>query len=49
MIEFEWDNIKSLSNIRKHGIDFTEAISVFSDLLEITISDQGHSISETGL
>jgi len=36
MIQFEWDDIKALKNIRKHGLDFKEAISVFSDSLEIT-------------
>jgi len=46
MIQFEWDNTKALKDFRKHGLEFKEAISVFSDPLEITISDPDHSIGE---
>ena len=46
MIQFEWDSTKVLKNIRKHGHDFKEAISIFADPFEITISDPGHSIGE---
>lgn len=46
MIRFEWDNTKALNNVKKHGLDFKEAISVFSDPLELTISDPEHSIGE---
>ncbi len=28
-MEFEWDENKRLSNIRKHGIDFADAEAVF--------------------
>lgn len=35
-IEFEWDQRKSESNKRKHGIDFTFAIRVFADFLRST-------------
>jgi len=31
MIKFEWDSIKADSNIKKHGISFEEAKSVFYD------------------
>ncbi|WP_205068279.1 BrnT family toxin [Photobacterium phosphoreum] len=30
-LQFEWDPNKAESNIRKHGITFIEAESVFSD------------------
>jgi uncharacterized DUF497 family protein len=30
-ISFVWDERKRLSNIEKHGIDFQDAIEVFSD------------------
>lgn len=43
---FEWDQRKAATNLRKHGISFQEATSVFSDLLSITISDPDHSDSE---
>lgn len=29
MIKFEWNQAKSKSNQRKHGISFEEALSVF--------------------
>jgi hypothetical protein len=28
---FEWDESKRLTNIEKHGIDFRQALNVFSD------------------
>ena len=45
-MEFEWDPAKEQSNIEKHGVDFTEAATVFGDPLEITISDPDHSVGE---
>jgi uncharacterized DUF497 family protein len=46
MVEFEWDPEKEQANIQKHGVDFTEAATVFGDPLELTISDPDHSIGE---
>ena len=31
MIKFEWDTKKAKSNLRKHGVSFEEARSVFYD------------------
>ena len=31
MIAFSWDRVKAKSNLRKHGISFEEAQSVFYD------------------
>jgi len=31
MIAFEWDENKRLSNLAKHGLDFVDAVVVFSD------------------
>ena len=31
MIEFDWDDNKAISNVRKHGVSFEEAKSVFYD------------------
>ena len=45
-IKFEWDARKARSNVRKHGIDFAEATTVFADLLSITIADPDHSEDE---
>jgi len=37
---FQWNRDKAAANVRKHGIDFADAVSVFSDDLAITISDE---------
>ena len=41
-MDFEWDRAKAQSNTEKHGISFLEAITVFGDPFEITISDPDH-------
>lgn len=43
---FEWDLNKAKNNIRKHGVAFEEASTVFGDSLSITILDPMHSESE---
>ena len=45
-MEFEWDLEKAAANAKKHGVEFAEAITVFSDPLEVTISDPDHSEGE---
>ena len=45
-MEFEWDPDKEQSNIEKHGVDFTEAATVFGDPLELAVSDPDHSVGE---
>jgi len=42
-IEFEWDDKKFKSNIKKHGITFEEATSVFYDERAIEFFDDEHS------
>lgn len=42
-IKFDWDPRKARGNLRKHGIDFNEASTVFADRLTITIPDPDHS------
>lgn len=39
-MKYQWDKNKAASNFRKHGIEFADAVSVFSDDLAITISDE---------
>lgn len=34
-MEFEWDELKNQSNIKKHGIDFRDAVLVFKGDLNI--------------
>jgi len=43
---FEWDEEKSRKNLRKHGVAFEEASTVFGDTLSVTIDDPQHSIRE---
>jgi hypothetical protein len=45
-MEFEWDIQKADSNLKKHGITFEEAASVFGDYLSLTYPDSAHSIQE---
>jgi uncharacterized protein len=46
---FEWDESKATRNLRKHGVSFEEAASVFSDPLAYTFSDPDHSVGEERL
>lgn len=43
---FEWDYNKDRSNIRKHGVSFKEARTIFWDPLSFTTEDVSHSIDE---
>lgn len=46
-MDFEWDPGKAKSNESKHGVAFEEAVTVFGDPLELTISDPDHSMDES--
>ncbi|MBD1858555.1 MULTISPECIES: BrnT family toxin [Leptolyngbya] len=37
---YQWNRDKAAANLRKHGIDFADAVFVFSDDLAITIPDE---------
>ncbi|MEJ6484473.1 BrnT family toxin [Nostoc punctiforme UO1] len=37
---YQWDRDKAAANLRKHGVDFADAVTVFSDDLAITITDE---------
>jgi uncharacterized protein len=39
-IAYQWDRHKAATNLLKHGIDFADAVSVFSDDMAITVSDE---------
>jgi uncharacterized DUF497 family protein len=43
---FDWDDNKNKANIRKHGISFKEASTVFLDRNAIVIDDADHSENE---
>jgi uncharacterized protein len=46
MIKFEWDIEKAASNIKKHGVSFGAAQSVFYDDFAIQFFDSENSDSE---
>lgn len=43
---FEGDLKKAESNVRKHGVTFDEASTVFGDPLGLLMSDPDHSLNE---
>jgi uncharacterized DUF497 family protein len=45
-MRFEWDERKSRSNLRKHGISFEEAQTTFLDDNARVLSDPDHSADE---
>ena len=45
-MRFEWNANKAATNLRKHGVSFDEAASVFFDSLSATGDDPDHSLDE---
>ncbi len=45
-MRFDWDKNKASANLRKHGIAFDEAVTVFYDPLAATFEDVAHSSYE---
>jgi uncharacterized DUF497 family protein len=45
-VKFSWDPKKAAANLKKHGISFEEASTVFRDVLSVTGSDPDHSVRE---
>lgn len=45
-MEFEWDERKARANVKKHGVSFHDAATVFGDPLAITFPDPDHSEKE---
>ena len=45
-LSFEWDENKNRSNVKKHGISFMEAATVFFDELAIVFDNPEHSFQE---
>ena len=43
---FEWDEAKAAANLKKHGVDFRDAVRVFNDLDRIEYYDAAHSYEE---
>ena len=44
--EFEWDDEKAGSNLKKHGVSFEEGATIFNDPMIATMSDPDHSKGE---
>lgn len=43
---FEWDPRKAAQNVRKHGVSFAEAQTVFEDAEALILPDPDHSNAE---
>ena len=42
-LKFKWDTRKAAQNLKKHGVSFEEAETVFGDRLSSTKEDRRHS------
>lgn len=45
-MEFEWDEAKASSNLKKHGIDFTDAILIFADINTVYLLNETMNYGE---
>jgi uncharacterized DUF497 family protein len=45
-VVFAWDSWKAAANLKKHGVDFREAATVFDDPISTTYPDIDHSSLE---
>lgn len=46
MIRFDWNPAKAASNLKKHGVSFEDARSVFYDEFAVQFFDEPHSSDE---
>lgn len=46
-MQFEWNTEKAERNLKKHGVSFAEAATVFGDLSAKIFYDEEHSFEET--
>jgi uncharacterized protein len=44
--EFDWDPVKSETNLAKHRVSFEEAMAVFHDALALSRPDEDHGANE---
>ena len=44
--QFEWDPEKAVDNLRKYGVAFEDAATVFGDWLAVNLPDPDHSKGE---
>ncbi|MEL6401787.1 MAG: BrnT family toxin [Cyanobacteria bacterium J06626_4] len=45
-MKFEWDLSKAAANLKKHGVSFKEAQTVFEKPLAVIFDDETHSAEE---
>ena len=45
-MQFEWNPDKANLSLKKHGVSFIEASTVFNDSLSVTFLDPDHSYGE---
>jgi uncharacterized DUF497 family protein len=45
-MEFEWDESKAAASLKKHGVSFDEAETVFDNVLAVIFDDEAHSEGE---
>lgn len=38
-MRYEWDETKRQENLRKHGVDFADAVAVLEDPFNVTLED----------
>ena len=46
MRDFEWEDDKAASNLRKHGVGFDEASTALLDPFALTVFDDTHTVTE---
>jgi uncharacterized protein len=45
-VRFEWDRRKAATNLRRHGVSFEEAVTVFANQLARIFDDEDHTVDE---
>jgi uncharacterized DUF497 family protein len=48
-VQFEWDEAKAASNLRKHGVDFDDAMRIFLDPRRLIAEDERFDYGERRL
>jgi uncharacterized DUF497 family protein len=46
LVIYQWDARKAAANLKKHGVSFEEAATVFGDALALTYPDPDHSVDD---
>lgn len=41
-MNYEWDKHKESTNVKKHGVDFSDAVVALEDEFALTIEDKDH-------